>query len=73
MTNISKTIADKQLKELGVVVEDSAGIANEGDVLFAKTNGYQEIFPPHKNIISSAFVVSQRTLATNHWSQPRWL
>ena len=36
MTNISKTIADKQLKELGVVVEDSAGIANEGDVLFAK-------------------------------------
>lgn len=36
MTNISKTIADKQLKELGVVVEDSAGIANEGDILFAK-------------------------------------
>ena len=36
MTNISKTIADKQLKELGVVVEDSLAIANEGDVLFAK-------------------------------------
>lgn len=36
MTNISKTIADKQLKELGVVVEDSAGIATKGDVLFAK-------------------------------------
>ena len=36
MTNISKSITDKQLKELGVVVEDSAGIAKEGDVLFAK-------------------------------------
>ena len=36
MTNITKSIADKQLKELGVVVDDSAGIANEGDVLFAK-------------------------------------
>ena len=36
MTNISKSIADKQLKELGVVVEDSAGIAKEGDVLFVE-------------------------------------
>ena len=36
MTNITKSIADKQLKELGVVVDDSAGIAKEGDVLFAK-------------------------------------
>ena len=37
MTNISNSIADKQLRELGVVVEDSAGVAKEGDVLFATT------------------------------------
>ena len=36
MTNISKTIADKQLKELGVV-DETTDVANKGDILFVKS------------------------------------
>ena len=48
MTNISKSITDKQLKELGVVVEDSAGIAKEGDVLFAKKSSRRTKISSHQ-------------------------
>ena len=36
MTNISKSIADKQLKELGVV-DETTDVANKGDILFVKS------------------------------------
>jgi len=36
MTNISKTIADKQLKELGVV-DETTDVASKGDILFVKS------------------------------------
>ena len=36
MTNISKTIADKQLKELGVV-DETTDVANKGDILFVRS------------------------------------